>query len=135
MTTGSKAQLLRLKTHAARLGILLFLLPLGLAVPKGHFWLPQVKLPCSQGGQDIAFCKEGFCPSPPILDQAWCSWGCGSSILKETALPILGVEVQGHEVGNNKKYWSALPGGGNREQVPVEGHGILPGGAPPSFMS
>lgn len=120
-----------LKTHVAWLRVLLCLFPLELANPKGHSWLPRVKLHRSQGGQDTAFCQEGFCLSPPILGQTWCSWGCGNSMLKETAPPILGAEVQGHEVGNNEMYWSALPGGGSRERVPAEGHGILSGGPLP----
>lgn len=40
----------------------------------------------------------------------------------------------GHEVGSNKRCWSALQGGAHREWVPREGHGSLPegGGGGPS---
>lgn len=52
-------------------------------------------------------------------------------MLREIAPLILGIRVGGHEVGSKKAYWSALPwGAGNREWVPKERPGVLPGGVP-----
>lgn len=52
-------------------------------------------------------------------------------MLRETAPASLGGQVGGHEVGSNHACCSVLPGGGNREQVPGEGPGILSGGVIP----
>lgn len=106
-------------------------LPFRESKPQRAFWLPQAWPRCSQGGQVTTFCKEGFCLSLCILGQAWCPC-VGCSMLRETAPLILGIRVRGHEVGSKKAYWSALPwqGVGNREWVPKERPGVLPGGVP-----
>lgn len=95
-------------------------LPSGVSEPQRTFLASSGEATLLPGRAGHHLLPGGLLPEPTHPGPGLVLW-VGKSMLRETAPAIMGVQVGGDEVGNNKMYWSAFLGGGNRSGCPRRG--------------